>query len=289
MKYLTGLLLPILFVLPNLTLADAGITLVASGSVSAAQDGSDEREVKRRSKIFETDLITTGPDSRAQFRMKDGAMIALTESSQWQVLEYKYQEAEEDAVAMKLLKGGLRTISGQVGKADHTQYKLDTPVGSIGIRGTHYEVRITADGKLLLGVYEGTIAAETSQGTIELGAAAEYSFASIDAGGNITYYETIPPEFSEGHSLSKADIERLIESGAVDTSEVADALERLTSIDSFNVTEKPEEPLENNAEAFSDGSIDDSFTDDSSQDPTTAPDPAASEAEVVLDFNEIIN
>ena len=285
MKYLTGLLLPILFALPNLALADAGITLVASGAVTATQQGSDGREVKRRTKIFETDLVTTGPDSRAQFRMKDGAMIALTENSEWQVLEYKYQEAEEDAVAMKLLKGGLRTISGQVGKADHTQYKLDTPVGSIGIRGTHYEVRITADGKLLLGVYEGTIAAETSQGTIELGAAAEYSFASIDATGSVTYYETIPEEFSEGHSLSKNDIERLIESGAVDASDVADALERLTSIDSFNVTEKPEEPLENNAEAFAD-SQDPIVTDD----PTTQePDAAASEAEVVLDFNEIIN
>ena len=150
MKYLTGLLLPILFALPNLALADAGITLVASGAVTATQQGSDGREVKRRTKIFETDLVTTGPDSRAQFRMKDGAMIALTENSEWQVLEYKYQEAEEDAVAMKLLKGGLRTISGQVGKADHSQYKPDTPFGSICIRGTHYEVRITAVGKLLL-------------------------------------------------------------------------------------------------------------------------------------------
>lgn len=282
MKYLTGLFLSTLFVIPSLVLADAGITLVSSGTVTATQDGAEDRDVKRRTKIFETDLIITGPESRAQFRMKDGAMIALTENSEWQVLEYKYQEAEEDAVAMKLLKGGLRTISGQVGKADHTQYKLDTPVGSIGIRGTHYEVRISADGKLLVGVYEGTIVAETDQGMIELGAAAEYSFASIDTSGKVTYYESIPAEFSEGHSLSKADIERLVESGTVDASEVADALQRLNSIDSFNVTEKPEEPLENNTDGFSDAQTQEPVIDQQ-------PDAAASEAEVVLDFNDIVN
>jgi hypothetical protein len=286
MKYLTRILLPVLFVLPNLVFANAGITLVSSGDVSATQEGADGREVKRRSKIFETDTVTTGPNSRAQFRMKDGAMVALTENSEWQVLEYSYQEAEEDAVAMKLLKGGLRTISGQVGKADNSQYKLDTPVGSIGIRGTHYEVRISAGGELLLAVYEGTIVAETEQGMIELGAAAEYSYASIDASGNVTYYENIPEEFSEGHSLSKAEIERLVESGAVDASEVSDALQRLSSIDSFNVTEKPEEPLENNADAFSDPQDQEPVVNDEPE-PTT--DAAASEAEIILDFNDIVN
>lgn len=265
MKYLRGLLLSVVLFHPQFVLANVGITLVASGTVEAVVTADEVREIKRRSNIFETDTVTTGAESKAQFRMKDGAMIALIENTEWQVVDYKYQEAGEDAVAMQLIKGGLRTISGQVGKADNTQYKLDTPVGSIGIRGTHYEVRITDDGQLLLAVYEGMIVIETDQGTYEVGSSVGYAYAVVDANGNLSYLDTMPAEFTEGHSLSKTDIQTLIDSGQF-SDNVVDVMQRLDDIDSFSLTEKPEEPLENSNE-----SID-----------------APTDAEILLDFNDIV-
>jgi hypothetical protein len=40
----------------------------------------------------------------------------------------------------RLLKGGFRTVSGLIGKADVNAYKVSTPVATIGIRGTDYIV-----------------------------------------------------------------------------------------------------------------------------------------------------
>lgn len=38
----------------------------------------------------------------------------------------------------KLLKGGFRAVSGLIGKADRNEYRVSTPVATIGIRGTDY-------------------------------------------------------------------------------------------------------------------------------------------------------
>jgi hypothetical protein len=41
---------------------------------------------------------------------------------------------------MSLFKGGMRAITGAIGKADKDAYKLKTPVATLGVRGTHYGV-----------------------------------------------------------------------------------------------------------------------------------------------------
>ncbi|HSW13685.1 MAG TPA: hypothetical protein VLI06_12645 [Solimonas sp.] len=38
----------------------------------------------------------------------------------------------------KLLKGGFRAVSGLIGKVDRNEYRVSTPVATIGIRGTDY-------------------------------------------------------------------------------------------------------------------------------------------------------
>ncbi|MEC8443707.1 MAG: FecR family protein [Pseudomonadota bacterium] len=172
--------------------ADAGITLLSSGDVVAAQSEGDQRVLNRRSPIFTNDSITTGPDAKAQFRMKDGALFALSENSEWLVEEYKFEDNDDDIVTLRLIKGGLRTISGAVGKGDPTRYKLETPVGSIGIRGTHYEVKLLDDGGMVLGAYEGTIAVTTAAGEVELGENARAAFAAVSASGAVSLSDTPP-------------------------------------------------------------------------------------------------
>ncbi|MDE2197198.1 MAG: hypothetical protein KGJ56_08420, partial [Gammaproteobacteria bacterium] len=44
----------------------------------------------------------------------------------------------------RLIKGGFRALSGLIGHVDHADYAVETPVATIGIRGTGYEVRYCA-------------------------------------------------------------------------------------------------------------------------------------------------
>ena len=46
-----------------------------------------------------------------------------------------------------LLKGGFRTVSGLIGKINHEDYSVATPVATIGIRGTDY-LTVLCDRKL---------------------------------------------------------------------------------------------------------------------------------------------
>src|SRR5690606_25689794 len=42
----------------------------------------------------------------------------------------------------RLMRGGFRAVSGLIGKADPNEYRIATPVATIGIRGTDYIVAI---------------------------------------------------------------------------------------------------------------------------------------------------
>jgi len=99
--------------------------------------------------------------------------------------EYNYQGQEDgtEKNTMSLIKGGFRTITGVVGKKNKKNYKVNTPVATIGIRGTHYGLHYcgsdcgvnTGDGKfqnkegLYGGVVDGAVVANNDSGEIRLG------------------------------------------------------------------------------------------------------------------------
>ncbi|HEX4872459.1 MAG TPA: hypothetical protein VFV27_09120 [Nevskiaceae bacterium] len=82
----------------------------------------------------------------------------------------------------RLLKGGFRAVSGLVGKNDRNEYRVATPVATIGIRGTDYIAVIcdaacaadpvvraqlppgeVAEGGLVAGVIEGGIGVDSGK------------------------------------------------------------------------------------------------------------------------------
>jgi hypothetical protein len=183
----------------------AGKTMVARGTVEAKTvDENDSRALKRRSKVFPSDIITTGAKSKAQLRMFDGGMIALKENSELIIAQYKQSTAEgESSVVLDLVQGGLRSITGAI-KADKGDYQLNTSIASIGIRGTHYEVQFI-DGELWLAVWDGaidiTIEAGINAGnTVSLGSGENFSFGSVDKEGNFNTFIKPPKIFEQGFS-----------------------------------------------------------------------------------------
>lgn len=79
-------------------------------------------------------------------------------------------QAEHESAFFRLLKGGLSAISGFIGHVEHQDYAVETPVATIGIRGTGYELRYCANGcaagqqGLYTGVGSGTIAVRNQAG-----------------------------------------------------------------------------------------------------------------------------
>lgn len=205
--WLLALVLPGLLLCANAGAGEmAGKTIIAKGNVHAGESESAiQRKLKRRSPVFDVDVIKTAANSKAQLRMVDGGMIALKENSELRISAYHFDAGQQKgSVAMELIKGGLRSVTGAI-KAEKGNYKLITPVGSIGIRGTHYELEMVGS-ELFIAVWDGAIDVSLDVGAgeqpqnLSLGTSEDYAYASVDEAGTITPLLEPPAAFAQGHS-----------------------------------------------------------------------------------------
>ena len=124
----------------------AGRVLVAVGTVSIERAGT-RIPGAAGTEVQKGDTIQVGPQSNAQVRLADESIIALRADTTFRITEFNFtsQGAEKDNAFFSLLKGGIRTVTGLIGKSDPNSYKVDTPTSTIGIRGTHYTLRVCND------------------------------------------------------------------------------------------------------------------------------------------------
>lgn len=145
------LFLMILF-LPHLALADSGRVLYVSGKVTVEREGQAYRAVKG-AKIVQGDLIETGASGRLHLRMSDRSLISLKPNTRFQIKTYRFRDTSsarpaalrlpdarqtEDRSVFGLLKGGFRAITGLIGQRNQQAFGVETPVATIGIRGTSF-------------------------------------------------------------------------------------------------------------------------------------------------------
>jgi hypothetical protein len=113
-----------------------------SGTLSVQRPDGSVRALAERSSVFVGDVISTERDSYAQLRFTDGGQVTLRPNTQVKVETYIYEEGrpDRDNFAMQLFKGGLRTLTGLIGKrtTNRSAYRMVTSTATIGIRGTDY-------------------------------------------------------------------------------------------------------------------------------------------------------
>lgn len=133
------LALSLAFPLPGLA-ANAARVEFTSGEVRALSADGSSRVLKRGAEVVSGDTIDTG-SGRAQMRFSDGARVSLQPQTQFRIDQYAFAgKPAEDKGFFSLIKGGLRTITGLVGKGNRSNYRLTTAVATIGIRGTEFSV-----------------------------------------------------------------------------------------------------------------------------------------------------
>jgi hypothetical protein len=168
-----------------------GRVLISNGQLAAKQKNGSRRSLTRGSSIYEGDTVETKA-GRSQLRFSDGSLVALRPNTVFKVEEYNYagqQDGSEKGV-YNLLRGGFRTISGAIGKLNKQNYRVKTPVATIGIRGTHYGLTVCEGGSckgdglddgLYGGVVDGSIVTQNRSGESTFNNDEYFSIASIDA------------------------------------------------------------------------------------------------------------
>lgn len=148
----------------------------AHGSVSAVGAAGAVRPLQKGGEIASGEAVVTGDGGRAQLRFSDGGMVSLQPGSEFKVDDYRFpgQAGSDEKGFFSLLKGGLRTITGLVGKSNRNAYKVTTSVATIGIRGTEFTLAYTGADSVAVWTGEGAIEVCNSAGcaTVPAGASA---------------------------------------------------------------------------------------------------------------------
>jgi hypothetical protein len=191
----------------------AGSVTLVTGHVSAATPSGEIRDIIKGGEVYQGEVIITASGSYVNIAFTDGGRVLLRPESRFAIERYQYagaqaapangqpaQPVRQESAFFRLLKGGFRAVSGLIGHTRRDDYAVQTPVATIGIRGTDYEVRycngdcgdITPAPKdgLYAGVQSGAIAL-TNGGGETTPTAGQYVF--ISGNGNAGVPLTLRP------------------------------------------------------------------------------------------------
>ncbi|TAN67446.1 MAG: hypothetical protein EPN17_11065 [Methylobacter sp.] len=106
-------------------------------AINRADKNAKERPLSLGKPLYNSDTLLSEKDSYALLIFPDGEKITLQADSEMDIKQYSYKvSGKKDQVLFRLATGGLRALTGSIGKNDHDAFALDTPVATIGIRGT---------------------------------------------------------------------------------------------------------------------------------------------------------
>lgn len=151
-------------------LADtAGRVNFVVGEVTATSPENKQRLLYKGDLVNSGDRLETGNKSRVQIRMTDGGFLALRPNSIFQIEKYSFSRdtPEQGSLVFRFLKGGMRTLSGAIGKINRANYQMTTPMATIGIRGTDYSGVLSNDA-LTVTVTHGQINLANQYGNVDI-------------------------------------------------------------------------------------------------------------------------
>jgi hypothetical protein len=126
---------------PAIAATPAGEMIYVHGIASAQRQGEAPRFITKGDAISEGDVVSTGPKGFAVIGLKDGTKMTLRPNTEFAVDKFSHG-GKEEAGFFRLLKGGVRAITGLIGKRNPEGMRLNTTTATIGIRGTSFDARL---------------------------------------------------------------------------------------------------------------------------------------------------
>lgn len=120
--------------------------------------------------VYPGDVVETSGEGAANILFADNTTFAISENARLSVDEFIYSAAEQSGSSFfSMLQGVFVYTSGLIGKNDPGNVNIETPVGSIGIRGTVVAGDINAAGEdSQITVIDGAIVLTNGGGSLEM-------------------------------------------------------------------------------------------------------------------------
>jgi hypothetical protein len=131
-----------------------GKVVVATGSVSIerasaavvqASVAGQAGETKVGDLVYQGDVVKTGADGRIGINFADGSSFNLSSNARMALDEFVYDpNGKSNSTFFNLTNGTMTFVAGGIAKTG--DMKVDTPVATMGIRGTTPHVEVSNDG-----------------------------------------------------------------------------------------------------------------------------------------------
>jgi FecR protein len=211
----TSLLLALASAYPVGVLANAGTAQFSIGDVSV-QRAAATAPLSSGGGIESGDLITTGTTGRTQLRFTDGGMVSLQPNSQFKITKYADAgDGKQDSFLVDLARGGMRALTGLIGKRNRDNYKVTTSTATIGIRGSGFSAAYRPDG---------TLGVTTEQDAIEVCTQAGCIGLNLGESAIVSNAQTLPTRTRERASWNPPEPRRLITARNDDINAIGTAL-----------------------------------------------------------------
>jgi hypothetical protein len=97
--------------------------------------------------VYQSDVIQTGADGRVGINFVDGTSFNLSSNARMVLNEFVYDpDGKSNSTLLSLTKGTFTFVAGKVAKTG--DMRIDTPVATMGIRGTTPHIEISEDGSV---------------------------------------------------------------------------------------------------------------------------------------------
>ena len=203
----------------------AGTLTHLSGTLVGRQGDGASRVLGVNSTVQQGETLVTQDNTFARVKFIDGGEVVLRPNSQLKLekVAYRPDRPADDGFVTLLIKGGLRMVTGLIGKRNPNQVRLDTVTATIGIRGTHFgalmcqgdctDIRSATGGPppdgLHLDVAEGAIEVRNEVGQ-QLIAAGQFGYVGgptarptiVPPGQGLRV--TMPPSISQNNAAGRS-------------------------------------------------------------------------------------
>jgi hypothetical protein len=118
----------------------AGSVTHLSGVLFATHPDGTKKMLSIKSEIVKGDTLKTEVNTYARIKFSDGGEVVLRPETIFKIDSYSYgaSQSQPDHFMVSLLKGGLRSVTGIIGKSNPENFKMKTETATVGIRGTHF-------------------------------------------------------------------------------------------------------------------------------------------------------
>jgi len=114
------------------------IDFVEGDGLIEAKDGR-ARVAKVGDPVYPADTVTTFTKAELHLKMADGAYFSVRENTKLTITEYVANGDDGDRSLVDLARGAFRSITGWIGRTRSDNYRVRTPMVTIGVRGTDHE------------------------------------------------------------------------------------------------------------------------------------------------------